>query len=108
MSGRDLSKEFVLQALRDAGLSGSDPHKEYAERRRDEGDEKYGIDTYKDKDCAKEGSEEAIDGANWLGFEFAKHMTALTPEDQRLLGEGAKHFALAYEYVRQYIERRDT
>jgi hypothetical protein len=108
VTGRDLSKEFVLQALRDAGLSGSDPHKEYAERRRDEGDEKYGIDTYKTKDCAKEGAEEAIDGANWLGFEFAKHMTALSPEDQRLLSLAAQHFALAYECVSRYIERRDT
>ena len=108
MNARDLNKEFVHQALRDAGLSGSDPHKTYAAHRLDAGDLKYGPDTYKGKDCAAEAAEEGIDGANWLGFEFAKHLTALTPEDQRLLGESAKHFALAYEYARQYIERRDT
>jgi hypothetical protein len=108
MNARDLNKEFVHQALRGAGLSGSDSHKTYAAHRLDAGDLKYGTDTYKGKDCAAEAAEEGIDGANWLGFEFAKHLTALTPEDQRLLDLAAQHFALAYEFTQRYIERRDT
>ena len=107
VTGREINKEFVHQALRDAGLSGSDSHKDYAARRLDDGDGKYGAGSYLSKDPAAEAAEEGIDGANWLGFEVAKNLEKLTPDEQRLLSVAAQHFALAYENITQYLESRD-
>lgn len=109
MTATDLVKQFVQNALNRAGLSHSTWHKDYSDHRLDAGDLKYGIDSFRQKDCAAEAAEEGIDGANWAGFEWFKRW-----EDDSLdrncdhLTEAGRHFAIAYEHLRQYRTQRDA
>lgn len=104
---RDLNKEFVHNALRHAGLSHSQPHKDYAARRLNEGEVKYGPDQFLEADCAAEAAEEGIDGANWAAFEWVKRWQddTLDRECDRLTN-AAVHFAKGYEELRAYLATR--
>jgi hypothetical protein len=108
MNGRELNKEFVDNALVVAGLSASDHHKDYAARRLEEGSQDYGETQYRSADCAAEAAEEAIDGCNWLGFEYVNRHEEGDLENAQLLTFAASHMAQAFEIIRQYLELRDS
>lgn len=94
-------------ALRRAGLSHSTTHKDYAARRLAEGSDEYGETQFYQADCAAEGAEEAIDGANWTGFEWVKRWEEDTLDEScEYLTRAGADFASAFENLRRYLQTR--
>jgi hypothetical protein len=105
---RQDNARFVDSALGLAHIQDPEPHRAYAARRLEDGAVKYGEDQYLDADCASEGREEGIDGANWLAFEWVKRQAADTLDEScRDLLRAAALYVEAAELVRGYLAERD-
>lgn len=109
MNPRDLNAEIVSEAIRQAGLGQDNRHRNYAAKRLEAGSVKYGEDQWRTADTAAEAAEEGIDGANWTAFEWIKRLEDGTMDEACWhLPEAMKHFAIAYEHLRLYIDARDA
>lgn len=104
----DLEEQFREEALRLAGQGDMEDFRRYAERRMDEGADEYG-DTqfyHGPRPCHREGSEEFVDGANWLALQFVVDTVEGDITGSENLLAAAAHAALSYDFVKRYREAR--